>query len=389
MVAQHPRRRRADGVVERDRPADDLPLGRRRPPRQERVEVEREVEASGLDVLDESLQRVEVRLRHEDAGAELGVGVLVGDRPPAPLEGGQVGVVPGGGTRVRVEGAAPGLRVDADVGQRHVLGHRDRHVDAEAVDAAVEPEPQDRVELRPDALVAPVPVRLRHVEQVQVPLPGRPVGVGDARPGVAAEHRGPVVGRLVAVRPLAVAEDEQVALGRAGFGGEGGLEPRMLPGAVVRHEVDEHAQAELVGARDELVGLGERAEVGGDVAVVGDVVAAVQQRRRVPRADPDGVHAEGREVRQPVDHPADVARPVAVRVGERARVDLVDHRAAPPVGVGEPRAPLGGGRGDRVSCGGRRRRSRITCRHRAPPFLAVPPPSSRTPVASPRGCHGQ
>ncbi len=121
--------------------------------------------------------------------------------------------------------------------------------------------------------------------------------------------------------------------GDPGARGEGGLEPGVLVAAVVRDEVDQHPQAEFVGRRDELVGLGERAEVGEEVAIVGDVVAAVGERRAVPGAHPDGVDTEPCQVRQPIDDAGHVARSVTVGVGERAWIHLVDDGAAPPVGV--------------------------------------------------------
>ena len=52
------------------------------------------------------------------------------------------------------------------VGLDHAVGH----VDAEAVDAQVQPEPQDRAELVADRRVVPVEVGLLGGEQVQVPL---------------------------------------------------------------------------------------------------------------------------------------------------------------------------------------------------------------------------
>src|SRR5699024_1300156 len=73
------------------------------------------------------------------------------------------------------------------------------HVHAESVHAAVQPEPQDVVEFGADLFVLPVQVRLVGVEQVQVPLPGRAVGLGHAGPGVNAEHALPGRGRLIAV----------------------------------------------------------------------------------------------------------------------------------------------------------------------------------------------
>jgi hypothetical protein len=100
---------------------------------------------------------------------------------------------------------------------------------------------------------------------------------------------------------------------------------------VVRHQVDEDPQAEGVRLGDQRVGVREGAELRVDVAVVGDVVPTVEQRGRVPRADPDRVDAEVGEVRQPGADPVHVARPVAVGVGERTRVHLVDDGATPPL----------------------------------------------------------
>ena len=144
---------------------------------------------------------------------------------------------------------------------------------------------------------------------------------------------GQLFGGSRAVGAAAVAEDEQIPLGRSGRSGECGLEPDVLVAAVVRDEVDQHPHAEFVCGGDEPVGLGERAELGEDVAVVGDVVAAVGERRRVPRAHPDGVDAELGEVGQPLDDAGHVAGAVTVGVGERPWVDLVHDGAAPPIGI--------------------------------------------------------
>ena len=56
------------------------------------------------------------------------------------------------------------------------FGHPVRDVDAEAVDAAIQPEPQRLLEIVQDLGVVPVEVRLLGVEQVQVPLAGLPSG---------------------------------------------------------------------------------------------------------------------------------------------------------------------------------------------------------------------
>ena len=49
-------------------------------------------------------------------------------------------------------------------------------------------------------------------------------------------------------------------------------------GRVVRDDVDDQSEAELVRVRDERVEVGERAELRVDVDVVGDVVAVVVRR---------------------------------------------------------------------------------------------------------------
>jgi hypothetical protein len=152
------------------------------------------------------------------------------------------------------------------------------HVDAEAVDAPVQPEAQDRRERGAHLGVLPVEVRLLGVEDVQVPLAGLAVGLGDTRPRGAAEDGLPVVRGQLAVLAAALAEHVALALGRARTGGEGSLEPLVLVGGVVGHHVDDDLEAELVRTGDHGVGVGERAEDGVDVAVVRDVVAGVRLR---------------------------------------------------------------------------------------------------------------
>ena len=192
-----------------------------------------------------------------------------------------------------------------------------------------------------DLRVLPVPVRLLGVEQVQVPLAGGAVGVGGPGPGRAAEAGHPVVRRQLAVLAAAVAEDVARPLGGAGRGGQRGLEPDVLVGGVVGHQVDDHLQAQLVGPLQQRVEVGQRPEDRVDVAVVGDVVAGVGLRGLVERRQPDGVDAELGQRAQPAGDAGQVADAVAVGVRERARIDLVDHRRAAPVVARVGGRPLG------------------------------------------------
>ena len=76
------------------------------------------------------------------------------------------------------------------VAQLGVLDDDVAHVDPKPRHAAVEPEPEDGVEFRPDLLVPPIEIRLLGKVVVQVELAGRRV----ERPGRPPEAAHPVVG---------------------------------------------------------------------------------------------------------------------------------------------------------------------------------------------------
>ena len=107
-------------------------------------------------------------------------------------------------------------------------------------------------------------------------------------------------------------------------------EPRVLVGGVVGHPVQQHADVARVRIGEQRVEGREVAEERVDVAVVGHVVAEVGHRRAVDRRQPERVDAEPLQVVQARAQPLEVADAVARRVGERARIDLVDDRLLPP-----------------------------------------------------------
>ena len=389
VVRQDPRRGSADLVVRAQRRRDHGAQRRRRPRGGEEGEVERLVHLVRADVAREARERLDPRLGDEGAVAvvpgedavprtvDLVDALLVehragvaGARGPV-LGRARVGLLLGGALH-HGHGAVP-------VGQAVGLDHAVRDVDAEPVHALVEPEAQDLLELLADLRVVPREVGLGRVEQVQVPLAGGLVlGAGDgagararghAGPRGAAEDRLPVVRGQLAVLALTLAEHVASALGRALGRGQRGLEPRVLVGRVVRHEVDDHADAAGVGLGEQLVEVGERAEQRVDVAVVGDVVAGVLLGRAVERAQPHRVDPELGEVVELRRDAGQVADAVAVAVREGAGVDLVDHGVAPPLGrlagagVHERPGAEGCGRGGRR--GGAGGRHRIDTSHRA------------------------
>ena len=306
----------------------DLPQTRRVPRGLEVVEVERGVQLVGPQVGGQPLRRGHPHLAHE------GLRGVVGVRHPAPLPEHVVDprLVP----LRRVVDLAQDRHLGVDLG---LPGHRVavgldqpvRHVDAEAVHAAVEPEPQRLLELRVHIGVGPVQVRLGGVEQVQVPPAGRAaVRAQDRRPGPAPERAAPVGRRL---GPALAAAGQAVVVPPRPLprrGRQGLLEPAVVAGRVVRDDVDQDPQPLGVGVGHQLLDVRDRAEHRVDGPVVGDVVTAVLQRGQVERRDPQRVHAQVAQVGQPRPDAVDVALAVPVGVGERAHVDLVDHGLAPP-----------------------------------------------------------
>src|SRR6266849_10280297 len=115
----------------------------------------------------------------------------------------------------------------------------------------------------------------------------------------------------------------------------------MVGRRVVHDEVGDYTDAALVGGLDERTEVFDRAVVGMDREEVGDVVAAVAQRRRVHRQQPDAVDPEPLQVVELVGEPAEVAGAVVVPVEEAADVDLVEDRRLEPERVAlEPVAGL-------------------------------------------------
>ena len=116
----------------------------------EEVEVEGGVEFVGAEIVGHAAG-ADVGLGDEDAG----VGVAVGDGAPAAEDVVDFVAVP-----VRVVVLAlvgeDGELCQAEVRECRVLHHAVGDVDTEAVDAQVEPEAQDRLELGPDLAVVPV-----------------------------------------------------------------------------------------------------------------------------------------------------------------------------------------------------------------------------------------
>ena len=208
-------------------------------------------------------------------------------------------------------------------GHPHRLEHERDGVDAEAAEPLLEPEADDLRDLVADLRVGHVEVGLVRVEAVQVVLAGllvpRPVGVL-----LVGEDE--VAGLL---RRLLVDPDVEVAVGGVRVRARG-LEPRVLVGGVVHHQVGDHADAAVARGAHQLdeVAVGPEPRV--DAVEVGDVVAVVLARRGVERHQPQARDADAGEVVDALGQAREVAAAVGVGVQERLDVEAVEDGVLPP-----------------------------------------------------------
>ena len=106
---------------------------------------------------------------------------------------------------------------------------------------------------------------------------------------------------------------------------------RRMPGDEVQKDPD----AALARRRHDLVHLLVRPVTRGDLEVVGHVIAGVSKRRRKAGVEPNRVDPKPLEVAQVFQDTREIAHAVAVGVGKRLRIDLVEDRVVKP-GHGTP-----------------------------------------------------
>ena len=164
-------------------------------------------------------------------------------------------------------------------------------------------------------------------EDVEVILPA----LGVELPGAALEEAVPVVGRLHPARARAPARPPEVVVPVRTVDVTALLEPLVLVGGVVHHEVHEHAHPALVRAVEDLLEDLEVAVLGVYVLVIRHVVAEVGVGRGVEGRKPDGVHAEALDVVELRQNAPEVAYAVPVPVAETPRPDLVDDHGLVPI----------------------------------------------------------
>jgi len=215
-----------------------------------------------------------------------------------------------------------------EIGQTGGLGDERDDVHAESVDAFVEPEAHEAVDLFANLRVRPVEIGLLGREVVEVIL----VRLRVERPRGTGEIGGVVVGRGAGAigRGVSGLPDVEVAIW-IGLAVARFDEPLVLVRRVVDDEIDDEAHVALLGAGEKRVEVGDVAELGHYLTVVADVVATIDVGRVEVRTEPDDVDAELLQIVKLRGDARQVSDTIAVRVFEGAWVDLVDDRFLPPL----------------------------------------------------------
>lgn len=151
-------------------------------------------------------------------------------------------------------------------------------VDTESVHAFAAPESKNAEEFLMYLGIVPVEVGLLLGEGVQV-IPAITAGL----PGGPAEIAQPVGRRQLPMLAFAAVKYVAGAFRGAGSRSQRRTEPFMLVRGVVRYDVDDDLDAKFARPRDQLVELFHRAETRIDRTVIGHIIPAVRQRRRIER----------------------------------------------------------------------------------------------------------
>ena len=203
-----------------------------------------------------------------------------------------------------------------------ILGDEVDDVEAETVDPFLRPEMDDLLHLGAHGRVLPVEIRLLAGKEVQVVLAGGRIQL----PGAAAKLGLPVVGHAAVHR---IFPDVVVAIG-AVLVPQRRLEPDVLGGGVIHHDIHHDADAARMGGAQQGLEIAHGAVGGIYVEVIGDVVAVVHLGGDVDRGQPEGIDAEGLEVVEAGHDPLEITGATGAGILKAFGVDLVNHGALPP-----------------------------------------------------------
>ena len=191
------------------------------------------------------------------------------------------------------------------VAQFGIVHRKIDRVDAEPVDAAVEPE-ADHVQQRIlHRAIVDVELRLGPEEIVHIILAAPRV----PRPCRTAEHRLPISRR----RAVGLRIGPDIPVGHRIIPARAtGREPVVPVRRVCKDKVGRHLQTQRVRARDERVEIVERPEDRIDAVIIGNVVSEIVHWRGIEGRQPDCIDTQRGDIIEPRGDAGQIADPVAV-----------------------------------------------------------------------------
>ncbi len=99
---------------------------------------------------------------------------------------------------------------------------------------------------------------------------------------------------------------------------------------MIDDEFGDYLEAAPLGFDDEATEILHRAEIGIDVAIIGDVVAVIASGRRIERQQPQGGDAEFLQIAEFFGQPREITNAVIVAVGKGLDVKLIDNGVLVP-----------------------------------------------------------
>jgi len=209
------------------------------------------------------------------------------------------------------------------------IGHS---VGTKTVDTQIQPKTDDVEHLLMDDRVVVIQIGLAGVKAVPKVLPGDFV-IGpvrrlhiqkdDTRFGVFLRR---------------VAPYEVIPIGRVAVG-PGGLEPGVLLGTMVHHQIGHDAKAARMGGIEERLEILNCAEIGMNAAIIGHIIPVIFQGRWVHRLHPDAIDTQRANIVQLGDSSLKIAVAVAVGIATSANVQLKKYYLLIPELIGHPRTP--------------------------------------------------
>src|SRR5215472_13688550 len=194
-----------------------------------------------------------------------------------------------------------------------VLEQRIHGIQTESRNTALVPKARDVEHGIFHRRISPVKVRLFGIKIVVIVLLGGSI----ERPRRSPKSRNPVIRRLTSA--LAIPPNVPVAVGSCARALRI-LEPFVLIRSVVGDEIQNDADATMIGFGEQVIEITERAVHGVNVLVVRDVVAEIYLRGRETWGDPDRIDAEVLQVIELGSDAVEIADPIIVAVSEAARI---------------------------------------------------------------------